>query len=89
MIMVPPFKMAIRPILLSFLRANTGGFDSDRHVFQGATQRAQGFEACILNKFFFTKFLLIWWTERWVLAGSYRYFATRECENAQVRINPG
>ena len=26
---------------------------------------------------------------KWVLAGSYRYFATRECENAQVRANPG
>ena len=27
--------------------------------------------------------------ERWVLAGSYRYFATRECGNAQVGVNPG
>ena len=25
--------------------------------------------------------------ERVVLAGSYRYFATRECEDAQVRVN--
>ena len=82
--------MAIRPFLLSFLRANTGGFDSDRHVFQGATQRAQGFEACILNKIFFYKVSFnLMNKERVVLAGSYRYFATRECENAQVRVNTG